>query len=119
MVVGVLLTSIQGCFQEKIEKIANRETLSFEGVYSNQYNSNTLVFKEGVMTYQAGDQTMTREFEVDGSELFVKFRNSSKEKRDDLVMRIHGEGEVLTCSACARYSLMNFWVKENFEHSQP
>lgn len=32
-----------------------------------------------------------------------------------MAMRVHGKGEVLTCSACARYQLSNIWVREGAE----
>ncbi|MCK6264126.1 hypothetical protein KP803_12670 [Vibrio sp. ZSDE26] len=114
VVVAGLTVALQGCFQEKLEEMVNHETISFQGTYSNQYNSNTLMFSKGVMNYKMDDHLVTREYKVEDSHLFIKLANSSKEKREDIVMRIHGEGEVLTCSTCAKYNMVNIWVKDDF-----
>ncbi|WP_295899214.1 hypothetical protein [uncultured Vibrio sp.] len=106
--------SLSGCFQEKLEEMVNHETLSFEGLYSNHHNQNTLTFTRGVMSYQLREQTVTREYQVEDGHVYIKLANSSKEKREDLIMRIHGEGELLTCSTCAKYNMVNIWVKEDF-----
>ncbi|MEZ8826342.1 hypothetical protein AB6E04_18465 [Vibrio amylolyticus] len=111
---ALFLVSLSGCFQEKLEELVNHETLSFEGLYSNQYNQNTLTFSQGVMSYDMKSQTITREYRVEDGYVYVKLANSSKEKREDLIMRIHGKGELLTCSTCAKYSMVNIWVKEDF-----
>ncbi|MGF1722025.1 hypothetical protein L4D20_18505 [Vibrio kyushuensis] len=113
MIIG-LVASLQGCFQEKLEEMVNHETLAFEGLYSNQYNDNTLTFKKGIMNQKFEDHLIVREFQVENSHVYIKLANSSKEKREDLVMRIHGDGEVLTCSTCAKYNMVNIWVKEDF-----
>lgn len=107
--------ALVGCSQEDLERMANKETLSFEGSYDNQYDQRLLVFKQGLVSIlKVGEEPVwQRPFQVDGSVLSIQMRQSSKEKREDLVMRIHGEGEVLTCSACARYQLSNVWVLQN------
>lgn len=107
--------TISGCSQEDLERLANRETLAFEGTYDNQYDQQLLVFKEGrVSIHQQGDEPQWQyTFQVEESLLNIRVRQSSREKRDDLVMRIHGGGEVLTCSACARLHLSNVWVRQN------
>lgn len=107
--------TVSGCTQEDLERLANRETLAFEGTYDNQYDQQLLVFKEGrVSIHQQGDEPQWQHtFQVEESLLNIRVRQSSREKRDDLVMRIHGGGEVLTCSACARLHLSNVWVRQN------
>lgn len=110
-IILVLSVSVlNGCFQEDLENFANRETLAFNGIYDNQYNKDTLEFRQGVVYIQSGQQKSERPFSVEGSTVRIQIRNSSKEKREDLVMTIHGGGEVLTCSACAKYHLSNIWV---------
>ncbi|MGL4829577.1 MAG: hypothetical protein ACRCXG_09760 [Vibrio sp.] len=112
-IVSVLL--LNGCFQEELENFANRETLAFSGVYDNPHNKDTLAFQQGVVSIHSEQQKWERPFSVEGKNLRIQIRNNSKEKRDDLVMTIHGGGEVLTCNACAMYHLSNNWIKLNAE----
>ncbi|EGQ9890698.1 hypothetical protein [Vibrio cholerae] len=113
LILSVLLLS--GCFQEELENFVNRETLSFNGLYDNPHNKDVLEFRQGVVYMHSAQQKWERPFSVDGKTLRIQIRNNSKEKRDDLVMTIHGQGEVLTCSACAMFHLSNNWVKLNAE----
>ncbi|SHO54538.1 hypothetical protein [Vibrio quintilis] len=105
---------LSGCdLKNKLERWLNEETYNFNGVYSNQYNNDQLIFKDAkVLMKTNGDETLFP-FSVDETYLHIRVRHSTREKRPDIVMRIHGNGEVLTCSACARYRLSNIWVKEN------
>jgi lipocalin len=114
VVATLVLLLLSGCSQEDLEEMANHETLSFEGLYSNQYNGNTITFSRGVMSYRMQKHTVTRDYQVEDSHVFIKLASSSKEKREDLIMRIHGDGELLTCSTCAMYNMVNIWIKEDF-----
>lgn len=103
-----------GCDRESMDRYLNEETYAFSGTYSNQYNSDTLVFKGGTVVIALDSETKSVPYKVDGTNLIIRVKNTSKEKRPDIVMRIHGDGEVLTCNACAKYNLSNNWVKENY-----
>lgn len=105
---------LAGCDRESMDRFLNEETYEFSGTYSNQYNSDTLVFKDGTVIIASDSETKSAPYKVDGTNLIIQVRNNSKEKRPDLIMRIHGDGEVLTCNACAKYHLSNNWVKENY-----
>ncbi|MCG3720943.1 hypothetical protein EXA23_03660 [Vibrio cincinnatiensis] len=108
-----LFSVLFGCTQDDLVRMANKETFSFEGTYDNQYTPYILVFKEGKVSFQAEATHFEweRNYTVKDNLLYIQIRNSSLEKRDDLVMRIHGGGEVLTCTACAQYQLSNIWVR--------
>ena len=111
-IVGILFTALLGCSEEKAERILNKETYSFIGVYENQHNGDLLEFSDATITVtKEMGETYTKPFEVDGDNLIIQMRNNSKEKREDIVMRIHGENEALTCSTCARYQLASVWQK--------
>lgn len=112
---GLMSGALFGCSEEKAERMLNQETYSFTGVFENQYNGDTLEFKDAQVTImrEAG-VNYTKPFEVDDNHLTIQMRNSSKEKRDDIVMRIHGEQELLTCSVCAKYQLASTWRKRDF-----
>ncbi|ENS5605554.1 hypothetical protein ACE1RU_000386 [Vibrio mimicus] len=113
LIMAVLL--LGGCFQEELENFVNRETLAFNGLYDNPHNKDILEFRQGIVYIHSSDQKWERPFSVEGKTLRIQIRNSSKEKRDDLFMTIHGGGEVLTCNACAMFHLSNNWVKLNAE----
>lgn len=108
-----LFSLLIGCTQDDLERMANKETFAFEGAYDNQYTPYILRFKDGTVFFQSEEASLEwqRRYTVKDNLLHIQIRNNSKEKRDDLVMRIHGEGEVLTCSACAKYQLSNIWVR--------
>lgn len=111
-IVGILFTALLGCSEEKAERILNKETYSFIGVYENQHNGDLLKFSDATITVtKEMGETYTKPFEVDGDNLIIQMRNNSKEKRDDIVMRIHGDNELLTCSVCAKYQLSSTWLK--------
>lgn len=108
----LLLALLVACSQEELERLADRSTFSFEGKYDNQHNQDMLLFKDGEVAFESnGTRLWQRSFIVKDNQLAIQFRQSSKEKRDDLVMRIHGGGEVLTCSACALYQMSHVWVR--------
>ncbi|KQB03679.1 lipoprotein [Vibrio metoecus] len=113
LMVSVVL--LGGCFQEKLENFVNRETLAFNGLFDNPHNQDMLEFRQGVVYIHSSQQKWERPFSVEGSTLRIQVRNNSKEKRDDLLMTIHGGGEVLTCNACAMFHLSNNWIKVNAE----
>lgn len=106
-----LISALLGCSQEDIERWANRETYEFHGTYDNQYNSDLLIFEDGIVSTRSDSQTWSRPYTVDGTQISIQVRNNSKEQREDIVMVIHGQGEVLTCSVCAMYKLSNVWTK--------
>ncbi|TFH93184.1 hypothetical protein [Vibrio ouci] len=111
-VVGFLFAGLLGCSEEKAERLLNKETYSFIGIYENQHNGDLLKFSDAEITVtKERGETYTKPFEVDGDNLIIQMRNNSKEKRDDIVMRIHGDNELLTCSVCAKYQLSSTWVK--------
>lgn len=112
ILIAMLAVPLSGC-KESLEHWFNAETYAFNGLYANQFNHDTLVFRNGIVRFKVQGKNRELPFRVDGSEVAIQLRNSSKEKRADLVMRIHGSGEVLTCSACAMYRLSNVWIKEN------
>lgn len=113
LMVSVVL--LGGCFQEKLENFVNRETLAFNGLFDNPHNQDILEFRQGVVYIHSAQQKWERPFSVEGNTLRIQIRNNSKEKRDDLLMTIHGGGEMLTCNACAMVHLSNNWVKVNAE----
>lgn len=111
-VVGFLFAGLLGCSEEKAERLLNKETYSFIGIYENQHNGDLLKFSDAEITVtKERGETYTKPFEVDGDNLIIQMRNNSKEKRDDIVMRIHGDNELLTCSVCAKYQLSSTWVR--------
>ncbi|WP_047042060.1 hypothetical protein [Vibrio mexicanus] len=114
VMIGVLVVLlVSGCLEEEIDKYVNRETYAMIGTYDNNYNDQILSFKNGVMTHQMNNGNLvSRPFRVEGKYLYVQFRNSSKEKREDLVMVIHGEGELLSCNACAKHRLASIWTRQ-------
>ncbi|MDW6004958.1 hypothetical protein [Vibrio mangrovi] len=113
----VILSSLvtYGCFQEDLEHWLNKETYQFRGTYENQYNADLIAFEEAKVSIHSEGRSMVVPFQVDGNFIYIQVRQSSKEHREDIVMRIHGEGEVLTCNACAKYHLSNIWVRVNPE----
>ncbi|MDW6094530.1 hypothetical protein [Vibrio rhizosphaerae] len=117
----VLLSSLSlyGCFQEELEHWVNKETYAFQGIYENQHNTDLIAFHEAKASIQSEGKAMVVPFQVDGNFIYIQVRQSSKEKREDIVMRIHGDGEVLTCSACAKYHLSNIWVRTTPDKPTP
>ncbi|MFM2587785.1 hypothetical protein [Vibrio sp. TBV020] len=111
-VVGLMSTVLLGCSEEKAERMLNKKTYSFIGVYENQHNGDLLEFSDAQVTVIKDDgDSFTKPFEVKDNNLIIQMRNNSKEKRDDIVMRIHGDNELLTCSVCAKYQLSSTWLK--------
>lgn len=119
-VIAILLSSVMsltlfGCSEEKAERMLNKETYSFTGVFENQFNGDLLEFKDAKVTYiNSKGLDFTKPFEVDDDHLTIQMRNSSKEKREDIVMRIHGQSELLTCNVCAKYDIASIWLKKDF-----
>lgn len=115
LVCGLLPVALMGCSEEKTERIFNKQTYSFEGVFENQYNGDLLEFKDAQVTFiKENHLDVTKTFEVKDNYLTIQMRNSSKEKREDIVMRIHGNNELLTCNVCAKYQLASTWQKRDF-----
>lgn len=111
---GMVLT-LAGCSEEKAERMLNKQTYQFTGVFENLYNDDLLEFSDAKVTFvRAGQLDMTKSFKVKDNYLTITMRNSSKEKREDIVMRIHGQNELLTCSVCAKYQLASIWQKRDF-----
>ncbi|MDN3697360.1 MULTISPECIES: hypothetical protein [Vibrio] len=102
---------LSGCSEEKIERLENAQTYAFKGMYSNQENSNTIHFKDGVMRYTMAGEVMEKPYTVEDKSVYIKLRNSSKEKRNDLVMSIHLSGARLTCNSCAMYNMSSLWLR--------
>lgn len=114
---GVMMTVV-GCSEEETKRLLNRETYSFVGVYDNLYNDDRLEFNNAQVTIiKAQGLDITKPFDVNDNFLTIQMRNSSKEKREDIVMRIHGDNELLTCSVCAKYQLASTWQKRDFTPS--
>lgn len=112
---GVVSFGLIGCSEEDAVRMLNKQTYEFVGVFENQYNDDLLEFSDAQVTFiKPGVPDMTKPFEVDGNALTITMRNSSKEKREDIVMKIHGQSEVLTCSVCAKYQLASIWQKRDF-----
>jgi len=112
---GAGAVALLGCSEEKTERMLNQETYSFVGVFENHYNSDLLEFKDAQVTFITSQGLdFTKPFEVDDDHLTIQMRNSSKEKREDIVMRIHGQSELLTCNVCAKYDMASIWLKKNF-----
>ncbi len=104
------------CSQEDLERLADRETFAFEGSYDNQHNQDILLFKDGEVWFESdGVQLWKRYFTVKDNQLTIQFSTSSREDRQDLLLRIHGGGEVLTCGACALYQMSHVWVRLDAE----
>ncbi len=112
MVLMAMSVSLTACFEGIIEDKAEK----FVGTYDNQYNDDKLVFANKMVEIQSNGQSMKAPFTIDGSNLIIEVKRSSKEKRPEIVMRIHGNGgELLTCSACAMFNLSNTWLKVGAE----
>ncbi|NVD08704.1 hypothetical protein FCU94_17800 [Vibrio sp. JPW-9-11-11] len=110
-----MTTTFTGCSDEQTERMFNKQTYEFTGVYDNLYNQDRLEFRDAHVTIvKAKGPDMTKPFEVNDNFLTIQMRNNSKEKRDDIVMRIHGNNELLTCSVCAKYQLASTWQKRDF-----
>ncbi|MEH0689346.1 hypothetical protein H4F17_09750 [Vibrio cholerae] len=112
----ILLASLVlvGCSEDDAERYLNKQTYEFVGEYENQYNDDVLRFNNAMVTFiKAGQPNLEKSFNVEGNQLFIQMRNNSKEQREDIVMRIHGNNEVLTCSVCAKYQLASIWQKRD------
>ncbi|MEZ8098936.1 hypothetical protein [Vibrio bivalvicida] len=115
MIGSLISTALLGCSEEKTERMLNQETYSFTGVFENQFNGDLLEFKDAKVTIiKEEGLDYTKPFEVEDNYLTIQMRNSTKEKREDIVMRIHGQQELLTCSICAKYQLSSTWQKRDF-----
>lgn len=111
-VVSITTLTLLGCSEQDAERMLNKQTYDFVGVYENQYNGDLLEFNNAQVTLiRPEGSNFTKSFQVDGNHLSIQMRNSSKEKREDIVMRIHGKNELLTCSVCAKYQLSPTWLK--------
>jgi hypothetical protein len=113
LVLSLFFTAVlSGCFDKAKESLFEDKAAKFVGTYDNQYNQDKLVFANKMVEIQSNGQVLRVPFTIEGeSSLSIEVRNSSKEKRPDIKMRIHGGGELLTCIACAKYHLSNIWVK--------
>jgi hypothetical protein len=109
--VVILPLLLTGCLKESLERWFNSDTYEFQGRYSNVTNSDILQFKEGSVTFTSASQSWSAPYEVDDGFVHIRVRNNSKEKRADIVMRVHHDGSQLICSACGKYSLSNVWHK--------
>ncbi|GLT18576.1 hypothetical protein GCM10007938_23550 [Vibrio zhanjiangensis] len=108
----LLTMALQGCFEENLNRMLNKQTYEFEGVYENLYSQDLLMFKDAQVTIsKVGAPDVIKSFSVDDNYLTITMRNSSLEKREDIVMRIHGNNEALTCSICAKYQLSSVWQR--------
>ncbi|MGF1742258.1 hypothetical protein L4C34_14455 [Vibrio profundum] len=109
--VGVVLSSVllQGCLQDQLERWIDRDTYDFNGIYQSSAEGSFLSFEDGVMRYVTPLAQMTKNFKVKEGRVHIILRNSPREQRDDLVMSIHGTGEVLTCVTCPKYKMANMW----------
>lgn len=115
VICGLIPVALSGCSEEKAERLLNSQTYSFVGVFENPHNNDLLEFKDAKVTFITENQLdFTKPFEVKDNYLTIQMRNSSKEKREDIVMRIHGNAEVLTCNVCAKYQLSSTWQKRDF-----
>lgn len=110
--VSIVPFVLQGCSEEDAERMFNKETYSFVGIYENQHNGDLLQFSDAKVTVtKEQGASFTKPFSVDDGFVTIQMRNNSKEKREDIVMRIHGDNELLTCSVCAKYQLSPTWLK--------
>ncbi|MDN3612135.1 hypothetical protein ACODM8_15680 [Vibrio ostreicida] len=108
----LVMLTLQGCFEEKLDRLINKQTYEFEGVYENLYTQDLLMFQDAMVTISiVGAPDVTKPFSVDDNFLTITMASNSREKREDIVMRIHGKNEALTCSACARYHLASVWQR--------
>ncbi|NOH72512.1 hypothetical protein F0225_14350 [Vibrio pectenicida] len=108
----LLALMLQGCFEDNLNRMINKQTYEFEGVYENLYTQDLLMFKDAKVTIsKVGSPDISKSFSVEDNYLTITMRNSSLEKREDIVMRIHGDNEALTCSICAKYQLSSVWQR--------
>jgi spermidine/putrescine-binding protein len=103
-VLAVLVTLLAGCF-------GDNSAAEFKGSYANQTNADKLVFANETVEIQSNGQALIAPFTIDNDMVIIDVRRNSKEKRPNIVMRIHGGGELLTCSDCALYNLSNVWSR--------
>lgn len=109
-VIGFFALSLQGCLQDQLERWVDSDTYSFNGIYqSDDGEASFLSFENGVMRYVTPSNQVTKSYKVVKGQVHITLRNSSVEKRDDLVMSIHGTGEFLTCVSCPKYKMANRW----------
>lgn len=114
LVCSAIPVALVGCSEEKAERILNKQTYSFIGVFENPFNGDLLEFKDAQVTViKEQGLDFTKPFAVKDNHLTIQMRNSSKEKREDIVMRIHGNNELLTCNVCAKYQLSSTWQKRD------
>jgi hypothetical protein len=106
---------LTGCLKEQVDRWLHEETYMFKGKYDNEYNSDTLEFHDGSVRISTKEHTWMLPYEVDDGAITIKIQNNSMEKRPDIMMRMHGDGEVLTCNVCGKYSLSNTWAKVDAE----
>ena len=99
--ISVLL--LTGCFGDD-------GTKAFNDIYVNPNNSDQLIFADQKVEIQSGGQVLTAPFTIEDDMIIIEVKKHSKEKRPEIVMRIHGEGELLSCSACAMNNLSNIWT---------
>ena len=98
-----------------VERVLDQETYSFEGMFENEYNGDTMEFKGAkVIILKEGGEKMIKPFHVDDNYVTIQMASSSLVTREDIVMRIHGMEELLTCNICAKYRLSSIWLKRNF-----
>ena len=98
-----------------VERVLDQETYSFEGTFENEYNGDTMEFKGAkVIILKEGGEKMVKPFHVDGNYVTIQMASSSLVTREDIVLRIHGMSELLTCNICVKYRLSSIWLKRNF-----
>lgn len=98
---------VAGCFDQ------SSEPKGFRGDYYNQFSADRLIFDGQTVEILSDGLSMKVPFTEDEDQLIIEYSRSSREKRPDMMMRVHGNGELLTCSACPMYDLSNVWIKIN------
>ncbi len=107
-IVGFSL-ALSGCFAETETAFEMPTIVMFSGVYESSSNDSSLVFNNGRVEYRTIEGNVSRMYRVEGDLINIQPAASSKETRDDLVMRIQDGGKFLTCNMCAGYLMSNVW----------
>ncbi|MBW3695138.1 hypothetical protein EK599_05505 [Vibrio sp. T187] len=102
---------LSGCFAETETPFEVPTIVLFSGVYENTQNDSALIFQKGLVEYRTIEGSVTRSYRVEDDLINIELAASSRETRDDLVMRIQQDGEFLTCNMCPAYLMSNIWKK--------
>ncbi|MDA9558149.1 hypothetical protein N9R79_11775 [Vibrio sp.] len=106
---GFLIVS---CGEDSMKKAMDKETYRFHGTYTNPASLSSLVFHDAQMTFTINRELrMTKPFLVKDHQVHVEMKESSKEKRENLVFNQHEDGKRLTCNSCAIYGIPNTWER--------